>query len=297
VQTVNRIKGYFARDERVLIIPKELKTLTLKYIGKEHTVIEPVRRNTAPAICLAAMSLRRRYGDGILHIMPADHLINPHKDFIAALKFSESLVRKGYIITYGIKPDHPETGYGYLKIGHTIARRNRISALQGKGFTEKPSLAKAKKYIKTKHYLWNSGIFSFSIERILEEIEHFVPEVYNGVMKYLKTKKKSYFQRIPNISIDYAVMEKSRRFCVVQGNFRWDDVGSWLALERYFKKDKYGNILIGNTKGLEIYDSIMYTNSVPLKAYGIKGLIVVVSPGGVLVCKKEKAPALKKLLK
>ncbi len=273
VQTMNRIKTYFKKNERVLIIPAELKKLTYKYIGKEYTIIEPMRRNTAPAICLTAITLKRDYGDGVLHVMPADHLINPKKNFIEALKYGQKLAKKGHLVTYGIIPNRPETGYGYVKIGKGIGVHNRIKAFKGEGFTEKPSLIKAKKYIKTKKYLWNSGIFSFRIKDILEEMEKFIPEVYNGVM------------------------EKSKKLCIVKSNFVWDDVGSWLALERYSKKDKNGNILIGDAKGLEINDSIMYTYGVPLKAYGIKGVIIVVSPNGVLICKKEKAPDLKKLFR
>lgn len=297
VQTMNRVKSYFKKNERVLIIPEELKKLTIKYIGKEYTIIEPMRRNTAPAICLTAMILERDYGDGVLHVMPADHLINPQKNFIEVLKCGQELAKKGHLVTYGIIPNRPETGYGYVKIGKGIGVHNKIKAFKGEGFTEKPSLIKAKKYIKSKKYLWNSGIFSFRIKNILAEMENFIPEVYNGVMKFIKTNKKGYFQKIPDISIDYGVMEKSKKLCVVKSNFVWDDVGSWLALERYSKKDKNGNILIGDVKGLEISDSIMYTSGVPLKAYGIKGLVIVVSPGGVLICKKEKAPDLKKLLK
>jgi mannose-1-phosphate guanylyltransferase len=113
----------------------------------------------------------------------------------------------------------------------------------------------------------------------------------------METKKKTYFQRIPDISIDYGVMEKTDTLCVVRGNFQWDDVGSWLALERYFKNDKNRNVLIGNAHGLEITDSIMYTYGVPLRAYGLKGVAVVVGPRGVLVCKKSRIQDIKKLFR
>ncbi len=294
---MDRVNTYFKRNERILIIPEELKKLTSKYIGKVRTIIEPMRRNTAPAICLAALTLQKEYKDGILHIMPADHLISPKKNFMKALKFGEDLAARGYLVTYGINPDRPETGYGYVKIGHRISMRNKTTAYKGEGFTEKPSLDRAKKYLRTKKYLWNSGIFSFRIKNILEEIEQFIPRVYSGVAQFLETRKKRSFQRIPAISIDYGVMEKSKNLCIVKGNFMWDDVGSWLALERYYKKDSHRNIRVGDTKCLETSESIMYTDSVPLKTFGIKGLIVVISPHGVLVCTKERAPHLKKLLK
>ena len=297
VQTMDRIKSYFKEDERILIIPEELKSITYQYVGRERIIVEPMRRNTAPAICLAAMALRYDYQDSVLHVMPADHLISPDRNFIKALKFGQGLAEKGYLVTYGIRPDRPETGYGYVKIGEKIKSRYRQNAFRGEGFAEKPCLKKAKEYTKGKKYLWNSGIFSFSVANILGEIQNYIPEVYYGVMNFLKKKQKRFFRQIPDISIDYGVMEKSHKLCIVEGNFVWDDVGSWLALERYFKKDKNGNILIGNAKGLEILDSIMYTSGVPLKGYGLKNLIVVVSPQGVLVCKKDRAQDLKKLLK
>jgi len=297
LQTMNRIKSNFKKDERLLIVPEELKDITYEHIGRERIIVEPMRRNTAAAICLAAMVLKKKYGDGVMHIMPADHLISPRKNFIAALNFGHKLAQKGYLVTYGINPNRPETGYGYIEIGKKMKTLHTLHAFRGAGFAEKPSLKKAKVYIKSKKYLWNSGIFSLRIKDILDEIEYFIPRVYCGVANYLKKKSKRYFQQIPDISIDYGVMEKSKKLCVVEGNFVWDDVGSWLALERYFKKDKSHNIFIGDAKGLEIEDSILYTYGMPLKAYGIKGLIIVVSPYGVLVCKKDRAQDLKKLLR
>lgn len=295
-QTLNRIKPRFRKQERALIIPQELKKLTLKHVGKEHIIIEPMRRNTAPAICLAAMVLQKKYGDGVMHIMPADHLISPQRSFLAALRFAQSYAAKGFLVTYGIHPNRPETGYGYIRIGRKLGIHGTIQAFHGHGFTEKPSLRTAKKYLKTRKYLWNSGIFTFGIKQILDEIKSCAPDVYKGVHKYVKTGNKKHFRRVPNISIDYAVMEKSKQICVIKGNFMWDDVGSWCALQRYFKMDTKGNIVLGNTRGLDIEDTILCTQDTPLKVYGVQGLIVVVSPHGVLVCHKDKAPYLKNLL-
>lgn len=294
---MDRIKRYFKKNERIFIIPKELKDITRKFIGRERVIIEPMRRNTAPAICLVAKILERDYGDGVMHVMPADHLISTDKDFIAALKFGQKCAEQGYLVTYGIRPVRPETGYGYIKIGKKIGAHRGLTAFGGGDFTEKPSLRKARQYLRTRKYLWNSGIFTFRIRNILDQMERFIPDVYHGVVRYMQTKKKKYFQHIPDISIDYGVMEKTDALCVVKGNFQWDDVGSWLALERYFKKDRNRNILIGNAQGVEIADSIMYTYGVPLRTYGLKGIVVVVGPRGVLVCKKDRIQDLKKLFK
>jgi len=280
-----------------LVIPKELKKLTRKHVGRENIVLEPLRRNTAPAICLAAMTLRKRHGNGVMHVMPADHLIRPRKTFLSALKYGQELAENGYLVTYGIRPTRPETGYGYIRLGRKLGTLRHNVSYGGAGFTEKPNKATAKRYVRSKRYLWNSGIFTFSIETMLEEIRHFVPAVHKGVERFLARGKKRDFQNVPDISIDYGVMEKSNRLCVVQGNFEWDDVGSWLALERYFSKDQKKNILIGDARGIAIEDSIMCSRDIPLRAYDVEGLIIVVSNEGVLVCKKERAQDIKKLLK
>ena len=298
VQTIERLKTHFKKSERVLILPKELKRLARTHLGKERIIIEPMRRNTAPAICLTALKLIEEHGDGVMHVMPADHLISPRKNFIAALRFGGRLAQNGYLVTYGIVPTRPETGYGYVKLGKQIISTGNMTAFRGAGFAEKPSLAIAKKYLRSRRSLWNSGIFSFGIKTILSEMQKHIPQVYEGTEKFLKTGKQILFERIPDISIDYGVMEKSKKLCVVRANFLWDDVGSWLALERFFKTDRKGNIMLGNTKGLEISDTIMYnSNSIPLQVFDVKGLIIVASSKGILVCSKKKAAALKKLFR
>ncbi len=294
-QTIDRIKKSFTQKQRFLVIPEQLLRMTRKFVGNENIIIEPARKNTAPAICLVAMYLQKKFGDGIIHIMPADHIIQNKEQFIKCLRAGEDMAEKDFLVTYGIIPDRPETGYGYIKIGQVIGSRKGIVAYLGEGFTEKPSSKKAMGYLKAKNYLWNSGIFTYKISTVLNEIKKYIPDVFAGVTAYLKYKDKKYFEKINAISIDYGIMEKSERICVIKSDFGWDDVGTWLAIERYFKKDHKNNILLGNALGLEIEGSIVYTNNMPVRVYGIKGLVVVASPEGVLVCKKERAPDLKKL--
>ncbi len=280
-----------------MILPVELRSRAKVYLGKENIIYEPSRRNTCPAICLGAMTILNKYGNGVLHIIPADHLIEPREKFIDCLKFGSRLAQEGMLVTYGIKPTRPETGYGYIKLKREIFQKNRLTAFQAAKFTEKPSLSKAKRYLSSGSYLWNSGIFTFCARDILEEIRRFNPRIYNGVDRYLKTKLTKYYNQVPNISIDYGVMEQSKRIAIVKANFQWDDVGSWLALDRYFKKDKSGNIIIGDAKGLEIHNTIVYNDyNIPLRIYGVQNLIIVAGQKGILVCDKRFAPDLKKLL-
>jgi mannose-1-phosphate guanylyltransferase len=213
------------------------------------------------------------------------------------LNYGQSLAEQGHLVTYGVKPVRPETGYGYIRLAGRIGKYHKNVAFRVGGFTEKPNVTTAKRYARSKRYLWNSGIFSFSIDTILKELKKFVPQVYTGVERFIAQRKLDHFRRVPDISIDYGVMEKSSHLCVVQGRFKWDDVGSWLALERCFPSDSGKNIKLGDVRGIGIKNSIMYSREVPLRAYDVEGLIVVVSQQGVLVCKKERAQELKKLLK
>ncbi|MEO0215846.1 MAG: sugar phosphate nucleotidyltransferase [candidate division WOR-3 bacterium] len=298
VQTIDRIADFFKEEETILIIPEELSCITKNFVRKGQIVIEPVRRNTAPAICLVAMKLKEEYGDGIMHIMPADHLIRDKRRFLTHLKFGEYLAQNGYLVTYGINPTRPETGYGYIKIGEVLKKhKSGIVACEGKGFTEKPDRRRAKVYLRKKTFLWNSGIFTFKITDIIREMEYHIPDVSKRVKSYLLTGERRHFEEIREISIDYGVMEKAARFCVIKADFSWDDVGSWLALERYFKGDCFKNIFIGDALGLDSRDSIVYSYNIPVKVYGIKKLVVVACPKGVLVCKKERASDLKNLLR
>ncbi len=294
-QALNRIKHYIDSKHRVLIVPEELKRVTRQCSGSENLIIEPDRRNTGPAICLAAMLLQKKHGEGIMHVMPADHLIEPKEKFIQALKTGEKFAARGYLVTYGIKPNRPETGYGYIHIGRRITL-NKSQAFLGKKFTEKPDRRKVKKYIKSKKYLWNSGIFTFHSNEILKAFKHHLPNVYKNLCLYTDTNDIKYFKAVNDISLDYGIMEKSKKFCVIAANFKWDDVGSWLALERYYKPDQRSNIIQGDIKALDTCSSIMYTSGVPLRVYGLNDMVVVVSPTGVLVCKKKKAPDLKNLI-
>lgn len=300
-QTLERLNRFFKKEERILIIPRQLKTITRRFAKRSTIFIEPMRRNTAPAICLTAMTLERKYGDGIMHVMPADHMICPTSLFLKALACGEDHAVRGRLITYGIKPTRPETGYGYIKVGDRVdknrSRSNAVAVFASEGFMEKPTLSRARQYLNAGKYLWNAGIFTFRISTVLSEIKQYIPEVFEGVSAYLATKNIRYFARIPDVSIDYGIMEKSSKINVVLGKFIWDDVGSWSALGRYFKKDARHNICIGDAMGLEMKDTYIYTYGAPVRVYGVNGLIIVASPYGTLVCKKERAADLKKLLK
>jgi mannose-1-phosphate guanylyltransferase len=229
-----------------------------------------------------------------MHVMPADHLIETKNDFILALRNGEIYAGQGYLVTYGIKPDRPETGYGYVQASRPITSR-KVKAYLGKNFTEKPNRRIAQRYLRSNKYFWNSGIFSFRITEIIDAFKKLLPDLYKNICLYADTNDVKFFRAVTDISIDYGIMERSKNFCIIPARFKWDDVGSWLALARYHKADSKDNIVQGDIKYLDTTSSIMYTSGVPLNVYGINNLVIVVAPTGVLVCDKKKAPDLKNL--
>ncbi len=285
------------------VIPESYAHLLFKEIKvhRRQVLIEPEGKNTFPAICLAAVHLP---SDGIMVVLPSDHLIRPNTNFYRAVKFASELAEKGYFLLFGIEPTRIETGYGYIEIGEKVAEKEELIAFSGSSFIEKPNYDKAKEYVESKSFLWNSGIFCWQVSLFLKEVALHFPEFYQGLLEYQRfigtkherVELKKLYEKAPNISVDYAIMEKVRNFLVIRANFQWDDVGNWLALERHFPKDTDRNIRIGNTILLESKDSILYTEDSPIFAFGISNLLVVKTKDLVFLCPKEKALEIKRFL-
>lgn len=285
------------------IIPEVYVNLLFKEI-KVHrfqVLVEPEGKNTFPAICLAAVHLP---ADGIMVVLPSDHLIRKEDNFYRAVKFACKLAKKGYFLLFGIEPNRVETGYGYIEIGEKISGKGNLTAFTGISFVEKPKHEKAKEYIASKRFLWNSGIFCWRVSSFLENVSLHYPNFYNDLLEYEKSigtraekrELKRLYEKAPNISVDYAIMEKVKKFWVIKANFQWDDVGNWLALERYFPKDADGNIRIGNTILVGSKDSILYTENSPIFTFGISNLLVVKTKDLIFLCPKEKIGEIKNFL-
>lgn len=295
--TLKRLSGFASRAERLIVVPQTLRSLARRSAPGERLLLEPVGRNTAAAIALAALVAERGHGDRLMHIIPADHLIQPAHRFTAALRYGEVLARQGMIVTYGVKPTRPETGYGYIRLGRAIRGKGGVRAFRGSGFIEKPSLRQANVFQKAGTHVWNAGIFTFLASTLKEELARHAPRLLPAVTRYVTSGKAVDFARVPSVSIDYAVMEKTSRLAVVRGDFRWDDVGTWLALERHCPKDRQGNVVAGDCRVLETKDSIVYTDDRPVRVLDVTGLVIVASPHGVLVCSKKRAAGIKELSK
>jgi mannose-1-phosphate guanylyltransferase/mannose-6-phosphate isomerase len=265
--------------------------------GQPEVILEPVPRNTAPAAGLGAVYMERANPGCVMAVLPSDHLIKEKEKFHAALKKAEKLAKEGYLVVFGIKPNHPETGYGYIKTGAPITG----GAFRVEHFVEKPDLKTAKDYLDSSGYLWNSGMFVWKAETILDEIKRYMPPLYKSLKKIsgaIGTEKEqkviaAEFAKIEPLSIDYGIMERSAKVAVVPVDFAWSDLGSWRAIEEIFPKDEAGNVTVGNAINIGCSDTTFYAEERLVAGIGLEGLVVVDTPDATLVCKKEDAQKVK----
>ncbi len=279
----------------------------LKALPAENFIVEPCARNTAPCVGLAALHVGKKDPRGVIAMLPADHHIARPKAFRDALGAAAELARNGAIATIGITPSRPETGYGYLKIGPKLSARERgkarSAAYRVERFVEKPDVVTAARYIADGNYLWNSGIFVFRADVILEEIRRAMPvlgeqldviEASLGTPAYAKTIRRV-FPECPSISIDYGVMEKSKRITVVPADFGWSDVGSFAALSDVRATDHLGNVAEGDALVIDgRNDVVVAGGGRPVAVVGIEDVIVVDSGDAVLVCRRDRAQDVRK---
>lgn len=309
-QTVSRLTGSVS-DRNIYIVTGEKYAYDINdqvaeicVSGKFRTIIEPVARNTAPAAGLAAVYIRKRSPDAVMAIMPSDHIIQKGDAFAQVLRQAVNAAGKGYLTTIGIVPDRPETGYGYIKKGLPLGKPGGKEGFAVDRFVEKPTLRKASEYIRSKKYLWNSGIFVWRVSDILREIKRQLPDLYRGLLEIEKVigKEKeqetvsSVFGNLVPVSIDYGIMEKASKVAVIPADMGWSDVGSWRALEDIAEGDKKGNIVMGNVIDIGSRDSIVYAGKRLVATVGLKNMVVVDTPDATLVCNKSHAQDVRKVV-
>jgi mannose-1-phosphate guanylyltransferase/mannose-6-phosphate isomerase len=279
-------------------------TKEIKYIK------EPTGKNTAPAIGLAAVYLRHLSPESVMAVMPADHMIPDTDKFLSDLRLAIQAAKEDHLVTFGIKPNRPETGYGYIK-ADKISGTKKSGLLSVEGFFEKPDLQTAKTYLSDGSYFWNSGIFVWKASKILSEIEKHLPSLFKALEeiepflfqprkptnKSEQTNQISHlYESIESISIDYGVMERSENILMVPAQFRWSDVGSWTALDDIIEKDEAGNILKGNTIDIGSRNSIVFSGERLVATIGLKDTVVVDTPDATLVTSKERAQEVRKIV-
>ena len=281
----------------------------LKTMGfcPSRLLTEPIGRNTAAAIGYSASVLIKTDPEAIMAVFPADHAITTPEAFCELLQQAETFAANNHLVTLGIQPVTPETGYGYIKQGQALGD----GAFKVDQFVEKPNKIVAEKYLAKGGYYWNSGMFVWKVSTLLHEIETHLPELHaqldalttntieaKGKYPYriLNESGKKIFESLEPISIDYGLMEKSDNAAVLPTDIGWNDVGTWTALEDISQKDPKGNVLEGNIITIDSRESIFQGNERLVAALGLKNIIVVDTPDALLVCSKDRAQDVKKIV-
>lgn len=266
-------------------------------------VIEPAPRNTAAAAAVAALMVRHSHPAALILLMPADHVIEDNEAFRRTVQEAVAAASSGHLTLFGIKPDSAATGYGYIRVGEPLAAG--ATAKRVRGFTEKPDEDTAATYLASGEYLWNSGIFLMPVEKLLEELGAFEPELLRSAGEALERATRDgdvlrleaeSFGRCRSISIDYAVMERTDKAAVVPAGFGWMDVGSWSALWSAGARDDAGNVAIGDVLSVATRGSYIRSEGPLVATLGVEDLIVVATDDAVLVARKDKDQDIREIL-
>jgi mannose-1-phosphate guanylyltransferase/mannose-6-phosphate isomerase len=303
-ETIHRLYGE-VKPSNILIVTTTgqsdiVKWQLMEVLDDVKCVIEPEGKNTAAAIALAAFKLHKKNPRALMLVLPSDHYITDTEGFRATVRRAAEEAQKGDIVTFGIKPARPETGYGYIKAGSRL--RGGVSRVQK--FVEKPALKTAKAFIKEGSYYWNSGMFLFKTSVIIEELKKYMPEMhkaFSGIRATLNTKKEDaalsgMYGSLDSVSIDYGIMEKSKKVVMVVAGFPWSDIGSWSALDEVLDRDTEGNISLGNVVGIDCSDSIFFGGGRLIAAIGLKDMVVVDTSDATLITPKDKVQKVKDLV-
>lgn len=305
--TVERVSPLVPFD-RMLVVTggshEEKIRAQLPEMSGNAIVAEPVGRNTAPCIALAAYKLRKIDPDGVMAVLPADHLIVKESEFIKALESAYHVAYQNeHLITFGIVPDRPETGYGYIQRGDLVAENGDFKAYRVIRFVEKPELKIAQAYLAKGDYLWNSGMFVWKISTIIAAFERYLPSVSRAMETIeadLNTDKEAaainkLYEELPELSIDYGIMERAEDVVVIPIDVGWNDVGSWTSLQDVWNTDEDGNAVKGQTLSLRSSGCVVSSPQKLTALVGVQDLIIVDTPDAILVCRKDNAQDIKQL--
>lgn len=281
---------------------KKLVREQLPDIPEENILCEPIGRNTAPCIGLGAVHISKKYDDAVMYVLPSDHLITHPQIFRKTLSDAAFVAEQGEnLVTIGITPTYPETGYGYIKINpdETLGESYAVDR-----FVEKPDIETARGYVASQQYLWNSGMFTWKVSTLLSNMKAFMPEIYEGLLKIkdaIGTKEQEIvlekeFTAFRSESIDYGVMEKAKNIYILSGAFGWDDVGSWRALERMQQRNEFGNVVNGNVVSIDTKNTIIQGNNRLIATVGIEDLVIIDTDDAILICDKNSTGDIKKVI-
>jgi mannose-1-phosphate guanylyltransferase / mannose-6-phosphate isomerase len=289
-----------SNDEHRFLVAEQMREIGVR---PEIQILEPVGRNTAPAIAVVALYVRDRHPDACLLVLPSDHLIRNVTAFHTAIASALALAASGSLVTFGIAPRGPVTGYGYIERGEPISGGER--SFRVKRFVEKPDLETARRYVSSDRFFWNSGMFAFRPERFLDELQSFRPEILGAAKSALEAGKRDLdflrldsaaFTACPADSVDYAVMERTSASAMVQADIGWSDVGSWTALWEAGDQDASKNVVRGDVDLREASGCYVRAEHRMVAALGVRDLVIVETDDAVLVAEKSRAQEVKEVV-
>lgn len=298
VQSLQRFMRIVKTSDIIIVTNKEyyhhVKTELAKCGAKDaHILLEPVAKNTAPAIALAARYCLDELGvdeQEVIFISTSDHIIRPNNVFVNLVRSAAAIAQEDKIVTFGIKPDKPETGYGYIQAGEVYKQGFIVQS-----FREKPDYSTAVEYVEAGNYYWNSGMFAFTIKCLMQELEIHQPEIAELLIDGY-SNALAVFEKMPNISIDYAVAEKSDCVIVIPFSVYWNDIGSWDAIYDVLDKDEQGNAIVGDCLAIDCSNSLMMGRSRLIAGIGLEDLLIVETDDVILVAKKGESQKVKDLV-
>lgn len=305
-KTVSRLSSLVAIEDVFVVTNANYVDIVknqLPDMPAENILAEPAARNTAPCIGLAAAVVQKKYEDAIMLVLPSDHLIKFNQMYIDTLKQAISVAEEGSnLVTIGITPTYPETGYGYIHFGKDD--NTSVGVYNVRRFVEKPNIELAKEYVNSGEYLWNSGMFTWKASSIMANLNKFMPEMTEGLAKIRESYGtdlfddvlKQVFPTFKSESVDFGIMEKASGIYTIPGNFGWDDVGNWLALERINKTNEFGNMIHGDVISINTKNTTVSGGKKLIATVGIENLIIVDTDDALLVCAKDSTQDVKKVI-
>jgi mannose-1-phosphate guanylyltransferase/mannose-6-phosphate isomerase len=307
-QAIYRLLGLVAESNIYIVTGERLFDEIRNHLLAEYPplkdvqyILEPAARNTAPAVALAAWRIVKEDPQAVLGVFPSDHYILTPEPLLEAIRQAYAVARQGYLVTFGLQPERPETGYGYIEQGKVL--QDGLGAYQAARFIEKPDRDTAEQLVASGRYLWNSGMFVFQAATLLEEFRNYLPEVIpvlESLDSFSEDEHRRFaretFCRLPSISLDHGIMEKSSKVAVIPLSIEWKDVGSLPALDEFFEKDQHGNIAEGNIVLEDCRNTTFYSDSRLVAGIGLEDLMVIDTRDATLVCPKKRAQDVSKVV-
>lgn len=306
-KTVSRLTDVIPMERIFVVTDSKYEQLIvehLPHIPTENIIIEPLGMNTAPCIALSAMLIERKFPNTTLAVLPSDHLVENEVLFRETLVAADCYIKSHptSVVTLGMNVTRPEVGYGYIKYANQQEEINNISFFNVERFVEKPDYETAMQYMDKGCYLWNGGMFIWNTRNIINLTQEYLPQTYTILKEIVSTSEEEFtkvlydlYPKVENISVDYGIMEKVNQITVIPSDFGWDDIGSWLSLERYKEKDSYNNVMDGEISLVNSRDNIIVSKTKPVVMSGIENVILVETDDVIMLVNKDEVGSVSKL--